>query len=65
MVEVFLNPNHVEPCVQSAIKINAKVVWMQIGVIHEEAAKLAEDKGLTVIMDRCPKREIPRLGLKL
>ena len=40
-----------------------KTLWMQLGVINEQAAVLARDAGLTVVMDRCPAIEIPRLGL--
>lgn len=53
MVDIFRRPEHVLPVVKEAISIRAKVVWMQSGIINEEAVKLAEEAGLTVIMDRC------------
>jgi len=63
MVDLFLNPARVDPAVDEAIEIGAPVVWMQIGVIAPEAAARAEKAGLTVVMDHCPKQEIPRLGV--
>ena len=71
MVEVFRKPEDLYEIAKEAIDINAKVLWGQIGVINHDAAKLAEDAGLKVVMNRCPKIELfrpfwkPRLDLKI
>ena len=71
MVEVFRKPEDLYEIAKEAIAINAKVLWGQIGVINNYAAKLAEDAGLKVVMNRCPKIELfrpfwkPRLDLKI
>lgn len=57
VVDIFRRPEHVVPHVKEAIEIGAKAVWMQLGVINEEAARLAADAGLEVVMDRCPRIE--------
>ncbi|MBD1370911.1 CoA-binding protein [Hazenella sp. IB182357] len=55
IVNVFRRSETVFPVVEEAVKIGAKVVWMQQGVQHEEAATYGENHGLTVVMDRCIK----------
>lgn len=62
MVDIFRNSTHVGPIVDAAIRLGAKVIWMQLGVIDQDAAAKARDAGLTVIMDRCPVIEDRRLG---
>lgn len=61
VVDIFRRPQDVPPLVDEAIAIRARVVWMQIGVIHEEAAAKARAAGLEVVMDRCMKIEYARL----
>ena len=71
MVEVFRKPDDLPVIAQEAVAIGAKVLWGQIGVYNEEAARIAEDAGMKVVMDRCPKIELfrpfwkPKLHLKI
>ncbi len=53
VVQVFRKPEDVPPVVDSAIKAGAKVVWMQEGIVNEEAAQKAREAGLQVVMDAC------------
>ena len=64
IVDIFRRPEAAAEAVEQAIFVGAKAVWMQIGVINQEAAQKAEAAGLKVVMDRCPKIEIPRLGVR-
>jgi uncharacterized protein len=53
IVQVFRKPEDVPPVVDDAIKAGAKVIWMQEGIVHEEAAEKARQAGLQVVMDTC------------
>ena len=71
MVEVFRKSEDLYKIAEEAIDIKAKVLWAQIGVVDHDAATLAEEAGLKVVMNRCPKIELfrpfwkPRLDLKI
>jgi hypothetical protein len=71
MVEVFRNSKYLPDIAQAAVNIGAEVLWGQIGVFNKDAARIAEDAGLKVVMDRCPKIELfrpfwkPRLNQKI
>ncbi|HEU4328947.1 MAG TPA: CoA-binding protein [Roseiflexaceae bacterium] len=60
IVDIFREPKAVPPIVEESIAIGAKVVWMQLGVINEEAARYASEAGLEVVMDACVKIEHAR-----
>ncbi len=67
IVDIFRASDAALGVVREAIaekdRLGLKAVWMQLGVINEEAARLAADAGLIVVMDRCPKIELGRLGV--
>ena len=67
IVDVFRRPEEVPALARSAIAIGAKVLWMQLGVVNDEAARMAREAGLEVVMDRCVKIEHARFfgGLNL
>ena len=67
MVDVFRASEHVPGVVQEALALNPrpKVIWMQLGVRNDEAARLAEANGIKVVMNRCPKIEYGRLSAEI
>ena len=71
MVQVFRRKEELYNVAEQAIEIGAKVLWGQIGVFDDKAAKIAKEAGLKVVMNRCPKIELfrpfwkPRLDLKI
>jgi predicted CoA-binding protein len=65
IVDIFRSSEAALGVTKDAIKLGAKVVWMQLGVRNDEAARLAEEAGLKVVMNRCPKIEYGRLSGEL
>ena len=65
VVDIFRSPDAALDAVRLAIdekaRLGIQAIWMQIGIVNEEAARLASEAGLTVVMDRCPKIELARL----
>ena len=64
MAELFLAPERTDPVIDQAIEQKIPVLWLQIGVINEKGAQRAEAAGLKVLMDCCPKQEIPKLSIQ-
>lgn len=62
VVDIFRRPEHVMPITEAAVEIGSKAIWYQDGVVNEDAVKLAEDKGLLVVMDDCMLRQHQAMG---
>ena len=66
IVDIFMRSEKVLPVVEEAIKLKPRAIWLQLGIINEEAKKLVEDKGITFFMNVCMKQEHEKLlGIKL
>jgi predicted CoA-binding protein len=64
MVDVFRAEEAIMGITKESIQIKAKVLWTQLGIVNEEASKLAKKAGLKVVMNRCPKIELDKLDSK-
>ncbi len=62
VVDVFRRPEHVPEVAREAITVGAKVLWLQLGVVNDEAAEEARKAGLTVVQDKCIMQELARLA---
>jgi hypothetical protein len=67
MVDIFRAPKYSVQIVQEALAMHPRpqVIWMQLGIRNDEAARLAEERGLKVVMNRCPKIEYGRLSSEI
>jgi hypothetical protein len=60
LVDVFRRPEQCPPIAKEAVAISAKALWLQLGIVNHDAARIASDAGLLVVMDRCIKIEHTR-----
>jgi len=60
-VDIFMRADKVVPVVEEAVKLKPKCIWLQLGIVNEEAKKIAESHGIAFVMDACMKREHERL----
>ena len=65
MVDVFREASATPEIARQAVAVGAKALWLQLGVVNDEAMRIARDGGLVAVQDRCPAIAIPRLGLGL